>query len=84
MTGKKQVDKKVTKLELKVNGNNKKYQVEAIWDNTIYANEAKVHLPNFYHIVIWISCLIEKNSLKPILLLYHLRKLNSLFYNNHP
>ena len=32
-------------------GNNKKYKIEAIIDNAIYAKEAKGYLPSLYYLV---------------------------------
>ena len=47
---KERVDKKVTKLEFKVD-DSKKYQVETIWDNIVYANKAKSHLLGLYYLL---------------------------------
>ena len=33
-------------------GNNKKYKVEAIQDNTVYAKEADRHLSRLYYLVV--------------------------------
>ena len=34
-------------------GNNKKYEIEAIKDNIIYAKKVEGHLPNLYYLVFW-------------------------------
>ena len=44
-----QVNKNVTELEAA--SKNKEYEVKAIWDSTIYANEAEDHLPGLYYLV---------------------------------
>lgn len=46
------MDKNVTEFE--ANGNKKKYKVEEIWDNVIYAKKSAAdHLPNFYYLISW-------------------------------
>ena len=47
---KERVDEKVTELEFKAN-NTKKYKMEAIEDNVVYANKAEGHLPGLYYLV---------------------------------
>ena len=40
-------------LELEFDaGNNKKYKIEAIKDNAVYAKEAEGYLPDLYYLVI--------------------------------
>ena len=34
-------------------GNNKKYEVEAIIDNAVYAKEAERYLPGLYYLISW-------------------------------
>ena len=51
ITKKGQMDKKVTELEFEA-GNSKEYKVEIIWDNAIYTNKGKGHLPSLYYLVV--------------------------------
>ena len=37
--------------ELNVGDDSKEYEVEAIWDSTIYIRESEGHLPGFHHLV---------------------------------
>ena len=43
-------------------GDNKEYEVEAIMDSTIYAKEAKEHLPGQYYLVSWKSYPEEEST----------------------
>ena len=61
ITKKEWVDKKVTKLEFKA-GDSKKYKVEAISDNAVYAKEAEGHLPGLYYLVAWKGYPKEENT----------------------
>ena len=49
-TRKRQIDKKVTELEFEAS-DSKKYKVEAIQDNAIYANKAESYLSGLYYLV---------------------------------
>ena len=51
-TKKGQMDENVTELEFEA-GNSEEYEVEAIWDSAVYANEAKGHLSGLYYLVAW-------------------------------
>ena len=49
---KKQIDENVTELDVGDN-DSKKYKVEAIWDNTVYARGSKSgQLPDLYNLVL--------------------------------
>ena len=50
MTRKRQVDKKITKLEFEA-GNSKEYKIQAIWDSAVYASKAKNDLLGLYYLV---------------------------------
>ena len=43
-------------------GDNKEYEVEKIWDSTIYAKESTGQLPGLYYLVSWKSYLEEENT----------------------
>lgn len=51
ITKKKQVNKTNIQLEFEAN-NNKKYKVERIHNNIIYAKKLKAYLPSFYYLVL--------------------------------
>lgn len=44
--------KKISRLKYKQNDNDKKYKVEKICDNTVYAKKSKNYLPSFYFLVL--------------------------------
>ena len=46
------VNKKITELEFEA-GDSKEYKVETIWDSTVYAINAKGHVPSLYYLVAW-------------------------------
>ena len=47
---KERVDKWVTELEA---GDSKKYEVEAIWDSTVYTSKSKLgQLPALYYLIV--------------------------------
>ena len=63
---------------------NKKYEIEAIRDNAVYAKEADGHLPRLYYLIAWKSYPEEKNTWEPFSAIIHLRKMVSTFYKDHP
>ena len=42
----------IKKLEFEANNNSKKYKMEAIWDNAVYAIKWEVHLSSLYYLVV--------------------------------
>ena len=66
-------------------GNKEEYEVEAIWDNAVYARESESdHLPGIYYLVSWKRYLEEENTWEPASTVQHLRKLISSFHKDHP
>ena len=57
-TKKRQIDKKITELEV---GNSKEYKLETIWDNAVYAKNTKDQLPGLYYLVAWKKYPKEEN-----------------------
>ena len=61
------------------------YEVEAIWDSAVYANESESgHLPGLYYLVAWKGYPEEENTWEPSSAVQHLKKLISSFHKDHP
>ena len=69
-TKKEQVDKNTAEqLECKAGGNKKKYKVEGIYDNAIYARKSETgHVLGFYYLVSWKSYPKNKRTWESILI----------------
>ena len=48
-------------------GNNKEYEVDGIWDSTVYAKESVGQLPRLYYLAFWGGYPEEENIWKPAL-----------------
>ena len=71
-------------VELDVGNENGEYEVEAIRESEVYARESESdHLPGLYYLVSWKEYLGEENTWEPTSMVQHLRKLISLFHNDH-
>ena len=71
--------------ELNVGDDSGEYEVEAIWDNAVYARESESgHLPGLYYLVSWKGYPEEENTWEPASAVQHLRKLISLFHKDYP
>ena len=69
--------------ELDAGDNSEEYEVKAIWDNAVYANESESgHLPGLYYLVAWKSYPKEENTWEPLSAVQHLKKLISSFHKN--
>ena len=80
-TKKQRVDKRVTELKT---GDSKKYEVEVIWDNAVYANKSKSgQLLGLYYLVAWNDHSKEKNTWELLSAVQHLKKLISCFYKKN-
>ena len=54
-------------LEFEI-GDNKEYEVNGIWNNTVYAKKSTIsQLSRLYYLVLWKNYLEKKNTLKPAL-----------------
>ena len=53
-------------------GNDKKYRVEAIQDNAVYAKKIDGHLLGLYYLIAWKSYLEKKNTWKSFLAVIYL------------
>ena len=83
-TRKRRIDEKVRQIEFDI-GDNKEYEVKAIWDNTVYAKESELgRLPGLYYRVSWKRYQEEENTWELALAVQHLKKFISSFYKNHP
>lgn len=65
-------------------GNNKKYFVETIWDNTVYGTTIKDQLLGLYYLVYWKIYLESKNTLEPTLVIPYPQKLIISFHKKYP
>ena len=63
-------------------GNDKKYEMEAIWDSAVYTKEVDGHLPELYYLVIWKGYPEEENTWESSLVVMYLRKMISTFHKN--
>ena len=61
ITKKEWVDKKVTELEFEF-GNNKRYNVGAIWNSAFYTSKLEGYLLSQYYLVAWKLYLEEENT----------------------
>ena len=62
---KEKVDKNFIELDA---GKSEKYEIEAIWDNAVYAEELELgQLSGFYYLVAWKDYPKEKNIWRPVL-----------------
>ena len=65
-------------------GDDKEYEVEAIWDSAVYARESELgHLRGLYYLESWKRYPEEENTWEPALAVQHLRKLISSFHKDH-
>ena len=70
--------------EFKPDDDDKKYEVEAIQDSTVYAKKADRHLPGLYYLVAWKGYPKEKNTWEPSSAVMHLQKMVTTFHKDHP
>lgn len=84
-TKKEQVDKATSQLKLKDDDKSKEYEIEAIFNSTVYARESKSdYLPSLYYLVLWKSYSKEDNPWELVLVIQYLRRLLSTFHKKHP
>ena len=65
-------------------GNNKKYEIEIIKDNIVYAKKAERHLQGLYYLFSWKSNLEKKSTWEPSSTIMQFWKMIFIFYKNHP
>ena len=65
-------------------GDDKEYQVDSIWNSTIYARELAGQLPRLYYLVLWKSYPEKKNTWEPASAIQYLWKLVTAYYKNNP
>ncbi len=86
MTRTGQVDKVTSRLEFENKGNSEEYKVQAICDSAVYTKESDSghYLLGLYYSVSIKGYFEEENTWEPVLVVLHLRKLNSTFHCDHP
>ena len=65
-------------------GNNQKYEVNGIWDSTVYAMESAGQLPGLYYLVSWKSYPEKENIWEHALAIQHLWRLVTVYYKDNP
>ncbi len=87
-TKKGQVDNKALpelEKELKFESRgNKKYEIEAIINSTMYSLQANNQMTGFYYLVLWKGYPEEEHTWEPSSAVIHLRKFISTFRKKHP
>ena len=85
-TKKGRVDEKtVEQLEFEAGSDNKKYELEGIYNSMVYARESEAgHLLGLYYLVFWKSYPKDKSTWEPASAVQHFRKLVSIFHKDHP
>ncbi len=56
------VDETTSQLDFEANDKGKKYEIEGIWDSTVYIKKSKDHLLRLYYLVLWKSYPEEENT----------------------
>ena len=70
--------------EFEPGDDDKEYEMEAIRDSAVYAQEADGHLPGLYYLVAWKGYPEEENTWEPSSTVMHLRKMVITFHKDHP
>ena len=65
-------------------GNNKEYEVDGIWDSTVYAKESAGQLPGLYYLVLWKSYPEKENTWEPALAIQYLWRLVTAYHKDNP
>ena len=75
-----------TQLDFKFEaGNNKKYEVDGIWDSAVYAKDSATRMmPGLYYLVSWKGYPEEENIWEPALAIQHLQKLVTAYHKDNP
>ena len=65
-------------------GNNEEYEVDSIWDSTVYAKKLiKNQLPGLYYLILWKSYSEEENTWEPASAIQHLWRLTITYHKNN-
>ena len=82
ITKKKRVNDTQLDFESKAS-NNKKYEVNSIWDSAVYAKELAGQLPELYYLVLWKEYPEKKNTWEPALTIQHLWRLVTAYHKDN-
>ena len=64
-------------------GNNKKYEVDGIWNSAVYAKKSAKQLSGLYYLVLWKTYPKKENIWEPVLAIQHLWRLVIVFYKDN-
>ena len=66
-------------------GDNKEYEVDGIWDSTVYTKESAIRqLPRHYYMVLWKSYPKEENTWEPASAIQQLWRLVTAYHKDNP
>ena len=66
-------------------GNNEKYEVDGIWDSTVYAKKSTTgQMPGLYYLVLWKGYPKEENTWEPVSAIQHFWRLINTYHKNNP
>ena len=66
-------------------GDDKKYEIDGIWDSAVYARESATgQLLGLYYLVLWKDYPEEENTWEPALAIQHLQRLVIAYHKNNP
>ena len=70
-------------LEFKA-GDDKEYEVDGIWDSTVYVKESVGQLPELYYLVSWKGYPEKENTWEPASAIQHLWRLVTTYHKDNP
>ena len=65
-------------------GDDKKYEINGIWNSTVYAKGLRGQLLRLYYLVLWKDNPEKENTWEPALAIQHLRRLVIAYHKDNP